>query len=85
MSDFPRVLTQVWQMDSADLCVVGVHLGYNWTQVCQEVNKAEFYAQDGEGSFTHDKGEPTGSEILDDIMNAIYAAWSRVTSISINN
>ena len=85
MSEFPQVLTQVWKMDSSDLCVVGQHLGYDWNQVCEEIGTAEFYAQDGDGTLTHDKGDDTDSEVLNAIMNAIYEAYPNVKCITISN
>ena len=48
---FPKVLEQVWCMDNSGLNEVGVHLGYDWNQICDEVSTSEFYAQDGDGSF----------------------------------
>lgn len=83
--EFPGVLEQVWSMDNVDICTVGVHLGYDWNDVSGEISTTGFYAEDGEGTFTHDKGDDTDSEMLNAIMNAIYENYPHVKSISISN
>lgn len=85
---FPTVLKQVWHMDNSDLNVVGEHLGYTWNQVCDEVGKAGFYAEDGDGSFTVTRNKENSyadNEVIDAIMTAIFANHPDVRVIRISN
>ena len=72
-------------MDSSDICVVGEHLGYKWNRICDQIRNVGFYAEDGDGTIVHQRGEKTGSEVLDEIMNAIYEANPGVDEITIKN
>jgi hypothetical protein len=85
---FPQVLEQTWHMGNADINVVGVHLGYDWNQVCDAVSNAGYYAEDGDGSFTvhrDRKDDYSENEIINKIMIAIFANYPQVNKIRISN
>lgn len=82
---FPDVLTQRWTMENADLCRVGEHLGFGWNNVCDEISKAGFYAEDGDGTFNAYRGDETGNEMIDQIMAAIFEENPTVNEIQISN
>ena len=85
MKKFPDVLEQVWSMNSSDVNVVGEHLGYGWNAVCDAIRDAEFYAMDGDGSFTVERGELPSNEMINHIMTAIFENHPGVDEIRISN
>jgi hypothetical protein len=76
-------------MDNSDMNVVGEHLGYDWNQVCDEVSKAGFYAEDGDGAFTVNRSSKSEysskSKIINEIFVAIFANYPNVKTIQITN
>lgn len=44
-------IEQRWSMDNADINRVGEQLGYDWNAVCDAVQRADLYGQDGDGSI----------------------------------
>jgi ankyrin repeat protein len=85
---FPQVLKKIWYMDNSDLNVVGEHLGYKWNQVCNAVSEAEFYAEDGDGTFSVDREDDndySDNEIINKIMTAIFENYPKVNEIRISN
>lgn len=89
--EFPQVLRQVWMMSNSDLNVVGEHLGYDWNEVCDEIDSAGFYAEDGEGTFSvsrTNKNDYSSSEMINNIMTAIFENYpqvERVGTVRISN
>lgn len=85
---FPQVLKQVWFMESSDVNVVGEHLGYKWNKVCDEVSRAGFYAEDGDGTLTVSRtidNDYSSNEVINKIMTAIFENYPQVNEISISN
>ncbi len=88
MSDFPKVLEAIWSMQNSDINVVGVHMGYDWNQVCDEISTSCFCAEDGDGAFTvyYDKNKDySSSVIINEIMHAIFSHHPGVKSLQIIN
>lgn len=85
---FPDVLKKIYSMDNSDINVVGEHLGYEWNQVCDEISKAEFYAEDCDGAFTvsrNAKSDYSSRTIINEIFKAIFAHYPDVKTIQIVN
>lgn len=75
-------------MDNSGLNVVGEHLGYDWNQVCDAVGQAEYYAEDGDGSFTvqrSKKNDYSSNAIINAIMVAIFEQYPHVNKVRISN
>jgi hypothetical protein len=85
---FPQVLKSVWTMENSGINVVGEHLGYDWNQVCDEISKAGFYAEDGDGAFAvyrSSKNDYSSNQIINHIMTELFAAHPDVREIQITN
>lgn len=85
---FPQVLKSVWTMENSDINVVGVHLGYDWNNVCDEISKAGFYAEDGDGAISvyRDRNNDYSSNaVINHIMTELFAAYPDVREIQITN
>lgn len=85
---FPNVVKQVYSLENSGLNVIGEYLGYEWNQISEEVSKVGFYAEDGDGAFTvhlQKNGKYSGSEILDEIIQAIFANYPEATVLQIVN
>lgn len=85
---FPQVLKQTWTMENSDINVVGVHLGYDWNQVCDEISKAGFYAEDGDGAFSvyrDSENDYSSNKVINHIMVELFAAYPNVREIQITN
>lgn len=80
-----RFVEQVWMMGQSDVCGAGEALGYDWNEVCSAVSKAGFYAEDGDGTMTVSRGDDHGNDIINAIMDAVFAAVPQADSITISN
>ena len=83
---FPDIINSVYTMNNSDINVVGMHLGYDWNDVCDEISKARYYAEDGDGAFNVYRGETySENEIINKIMTAIFDNYPNVDCIQIVN
>lgn len=83
-----NVLECIYSMGNAGLNVVGEDLGYSWNLVCDEISTESFYAEDGDGAFTvryQEDGQYTKSEILNEIVQAIFKHYPHVKSFQLVN
>jgi hypothetical protein len=84
--EFPDIVKVVHSIDSSDINVVGVHLGYDWNLVCDAISSSGFYAEDGDCAFNvyREKTYST-NEIINNIMAAIFDNYPDVDCIQIVN
>ena len=86
---FPDVVQKIYSMDNSDINMVGEHLGYDWNEVCDEVSKAGFYAEDGDGAFTISRNAKSDyssdSKIINEIFVAIFENYPEVKTIQVIN
>lgn len=80
---FPQVISFEPTMYDYGLNEVGEYLGYDWDQICNEIDDAELYAQDGGGSFTISKSYSGPSAILNEIVKAIFNNNPNIASITV--
>lgn len=86
---FPNVVKSIYTMKNSDINVVGEYLGYEWNKVCDEISKAGFYAEDGEGAFeirrNHKNQYSNESQIINKIFVEIFNQNPKVHNITIIN
>lgn len=80
---FPQVVRFEPTIYSTAIIEVGVYLGYEWNQICNEMHNEDMYAQDGEGSFTICKTDNYTSDIINEIVKAIFDHNPDINSITV--
>lgn len=78
-------LEQRYFMENSDINVVGEMLGYDWNEICDVIAKAEFYAHDGDGTFTVERDYLPENEVLNAIFTKIFADNPECNDITISD
>lgn len=85
---FPEVVCSIYSIHNSDINIVGEYLGYDWNQICEEIQEEGFYAEDGDGAFTisfSPKNDYAKSKVLNDILIAIFEHYPHVKKLQIVN
>ena len=77
-------IKQEWTMDNVDICFQGQMLGYDWNQVCKEIQKCELHGMDGSGyTMVYKDDEPFDSEILNAIFKSIFEEYPTMNEVKV--
>ena len=69
---------------SGDFLSVGhTRLFLNWNEICDDVRKQEFYAMDGEGSFTVYRNQDYGNGHVSAIVNYIFVHYETLDEFDV--